>query len=226
MAVQVKICGIQTPEHAAASVEAGADFVGLIFAPSRRRITVEQARLIADAARTTAAWQVRTIGVVGVFVNEDPTVINTLVADVGLDWVQLSGHELLAQAVEVAAPVVKAVRFDGDASEAAWLAQPDVGVTQHYPLLVDAHVQGSYGGAGVTGDWAQAAALAQYWPVWLAGGLTPENVRAAVETVRPAVVDVSSGVETNGVKDVAKVNAFIRAAKREYAPPTDDAHGT
>lgn len=226
MAVQVKICGIQTPEHAVASVEAGADFVGLIFAPSRRRINVEQARVIAEAARATAAHHGRTVGVVGVFVNEDPTVINAVVTDVKLDWVQLSGHEHLEQAVEVTVPVVKAVRFDGDASEAAWLAQPDTGVTQHYPLLVDAHVHGSYGGAGITGDWQQAAALAQRWPVWLAGGLTPDNVLAAVQTVRPAVVDVSSGVETNGVKDIAKVNAFIRAAKHNDAPQFDDAHGT
>ena len=99
------------------------------------------------------------------------------------------------------------MRFDGDQGEAAWIAQ------RRHPLLVDAHVPGSFGGAGVTGDWMQAAALARSAEVWLAGGLTPDNVANAVAQVRPAVVDVSSGVETDGVKDANKIRAFIANAQ-------------
>ncbi len=223
--VQVKICGIQTAEHAVASVEAGADFLGLILAPSRRRVEPRQAELIVEAARSAAAERATPVNVVGVFVNEHPDVINTLVTTLGLDWVQLSGYETLGLAAAIDVPVVKAVRFDGHPSEAEWLAQPEAGVTRNYPLLVDAHVQGSFGGAGVTGDWDAAAVLASRWPVWLAGGLTPDNVMSAVRAVRPAVVDVSSGVETHAAKDTAKIRAFIRAAKHGDAPQTDNAPG-
>ncbi|MFO7166561.1 MAG: phosphoribosylanthranilate isomerase, partial [Chloroflexota bacterium] len=79
-------------------------------------------------------------------------------------------------------------------------------------LLVDAHVPGSYGGSGVLADWERAAQLARKLPIVLAGGLTPENVGAAISIVRPYAVDVSSGVETAGVKDVQKIHAFVRAA--------------
>ncbi len=223
--VQVKICGIQTPEHAAASIEAGADFLGLILAPSRRRVGPQQARHIVEAARTAAEVRETPVKIVGVFVNEHPDVINTLVAELGLDWVQLSGRETIAAATTVGVPVVKAVRFDNHPSEAEWLAQPDVGVTRSYPLLVDANVHGSFGGAGITGDWEAAAALARRWPVWLAGGLAPDNVATAIRTVRPAIVDVSSGVETAAVKDIAKIQAFIRAAKHTDVPQTDGARG-
>lgn len=221
MSAQVKICGIRQPEHAVAAVQAGADFLGLIFAPSRRQISVEQARAIVESARAVAAEQQTPIGIVGVFVNEQAQSINAVVDALELDWVQLSGHEPITIAYEIRVPVVKAVRFDQHESERTWLDQLNADVTERYPLLVDAHVSGSYGGAGVTADWTTAAQLAQRWPVWLAGGLTPENVADAIQAVRPSVVDVSSGVETNAVKDVAKINAFIRAAKQVDALQTN-----
>lgn len=221
MSAQVKICGIRQPEHAVAAVQAGADFLGLIFAPSRRQISVEQARAIVETARAVAAQQQTPIGIVGVFVNEQAQSINAVVDALELDWVQLSGHEPITIAYEIRVPVVKAVRFDQHESERTWLDQLNADVTERYPLLVDAHVSGSYGGAGVTADWTTAAQLAQRWPVWLAGGLTPENVADAIQAVRPSVVDVSSGVETNAVKDVAKINAFIRAAKQVDALQTN-----
>lgn len=213
MAVDVKICGIMTPEHARSAVAAGADLIGLVFAPSRRRISVEQAREIAAAARDTAAERGRSVGIVGVFVNEQPEQINAIVASVGLDWAQLSGHEELAIIGAINAPVIKAIRFDDHPSEMGWLAQSaETGRVD--PLLIDANVTGSFGGAGVTGDWEQAAALARRRSTWLAGGLTPENITAALERVQPQAVDVSSGVETGGVKDLAKIQAFIQNAKR------------
>lgn len=217
MPVEVKICGIMTPEHGRAAVTAGADYIGLVFAPSRRQITLPQAHAIVAAVRAEAGVS-RVVRIVGVFVNEQPQVINQLAAALGLDWVQLSGHEILASATAIERPVVKAIRFDGHSSEADWLAQPEHG-TPGYPLLVDAHVTGSFGGAGVTSDWQQATALGRRWPIWLAGGLRPENVAQAVQVVQPQIVDVSSGVETGGVKDVAKIETFIRAARQAGATP-------
>lgn len=211
MTVAVKICGIMQPEHAAAAVQTCADLIGLVFAPSRRRVTSEQARIIADAARAAAQERGRAVGVAGVFVNEQPATINALAGEVGLDYAQLCGHETPDDAAALLLPIVKVVRFDGHPSEAAWLADREMRST---PLLVDASVPNSFGGAGVQADWQAAADLSRRRVVWLAGGLTPDNVAAAVAIVQPAVVDVSSGVETDGVKDLAKITAFIQAAKQ------------
>lgn len=207
--VRVKICGLMTPEDGRAAVAAGADLLGLVLAPSRRQVDVTQARAIAAAAREEARESGRVVEIVGVFVNESPEVINGLAREIGLDRAQLSGHEDAAAAPLIDVPVAKAIRFDDHSGEAAWLSQREAS------LLVDARVSGSYGGAGVVADWDRAAELAAQRPLWLAGGLTPANVAAAIRAVRPAVVDVSSGVETDGAKDIAKVAAFIRAAHAE-----------
>lgn len=201
----VKICGIMTPEHARVAAQAGARYIGLVFAPSRRRVSVAQAYEIMTALHDANTQHNMHVEAVGVFVNASADEINAVAAEVGLDHAQLSGHELIAHAEAIAVPVIKAIRFDGDTSEAAWIMQ------RTYPLLIDAHVAGSFGGAGVTGDWVQASKLAQTTDVWLAGGLTPDNVADAVAQVQPAVVDVSSGVETGGVKDAQKIRAFIAA---------------
>lgn len=203
----VKICGIMTPEHARTAVEAGAHYIGLVFAPSRRQVTLDQARRIVAALRDANSTYGTQTESVGVFVNATADEINAIAADVGLDRVQLSGHEPAALAGSINAPVIKAVRFDHDASEDEWLAYP------HHPLLIDAHVPGSFGGAGITGDWHRAADLARHAEVWLAGGLTPHNVAVAIQQVQPAVVDVSSGVETDGVKDAEKIRTFIAVAR-------------
>ncbi|HSH81085.1 MAG TPA: phosphoribosylanthranilate isomerase [Herpetosiphonaceae bacterium] len=213
MAITVKICGIRTVEAALVAAEAGADMIGLVFAPSRRQVDAATARQIVAALRGSPAG--RDVMAVGVFVDEAPTAITRLAREVGLDWVQLSGHEPVETVAEIELPAAKALRFDGDASERGWLDQPvacDV-----LPVLVDAHVAGSFGGAGVVGDWQAAARLARQRPVLLAGGLTPNNVAAAVVDVQPWGVDVSSGVETNGVKDLDKIRAFIHAARTTEA---------
>lgn len=200
------------PEHAQAAVQAGAEYIGIMFAPSRRQVDSELAVAIAAAARQAAAELGRIVGVVGVFVDEQPDTINAIVAEAGLDLAQLSGHEWPDVSAAIAVPVVKAIRFDGHASEAAWLA-----LDRDRPLLVDAHVAGALGGTGVKGDWQRAATLAAERPIWLAGGLTPANVGEAVRLVRPRVVDVSSGVEHNGSKDAGLIAAFVGAAKAAEA---------
>jgi phosphoribosylanthranilate isomerase len=217
VAVAVKICGIRTPEAALAAAEAGADLIGLVFAPSKRQVDAPLARNIIDVLRRSARGQDTTV--VGVFVDDRPEHIMEIATTVGLDWVQLSGHEPVEVAAAIDLPSVKALRFDGDPSEAGWLQRDlacDVG-----PLLIDAHVPGSFGGAGIVADWSAAHRVAATRPVLLAGGLTPMNVAAAIAAVRPWGVDVSSGVETDGVKNLDKIRAFVRAAKTAVLAPVE-----
>lgn len=205
----VKICGLRTVEHAIATAAAGADMVGLVFAPSRRRVSVGEGAAIAAALRAGGGPRPR---IVGLFVNEAPAAILATAQAVGLDLVQLSGDEPPEDADQLPLPLIKALRLDGSAREAAWVRRAGPGLT----ILVDAHVPGAYGGTGAQADWGRAAELARRAPVILAGGLTPENVAAAIAAVRPAGVDVSSGVETDGAKDSAKIEAFLGAARAAH----------
>jgi len=205
----VKICGLRTIEHALAAADAGADMLGLVFAASRRQVSTEQATMIAEAVRATP--RARRVTIVGLFVNQAPERMLAIARWCGLDAIQLSGDEPSEVAGQLSGiALFKAIRLDGAPSETGWLAaNPAPGVH----LLVDAHVPGSYGGAGVLADWSRAAELAHRRSIVLAGGLTPENVDAAIRHVQPAGVDVSSGVETNDVKDAAKIRAFVAAAR-------------
>jgi phosphoribosylanthranilate isomerase len=207
--VRIKICGLRTPEHALAALTAGADLLGIILAPSRRQVASEDAARITAAVR--AADPQRRAPVVGVFVNAPVALMRELVEQGAIDRVQLSGDEPVELADELAGiPIIKTLRLNGAAHEQDWI---DRAIASDVRLHVDAHVPGSYGGAGVTGDWNRAAELAASHPILLAGGLTPENVGAAIRRVHPWGVDVSSGVETDGVKDVARIQAFIAAAR-------------
>lgn len=202
----VKICGLRTAEHALAAATAGADMLGLMFAPSKRQITSPQAAALVATLRQHAAGT--RVQIVGVFVNESPAVMDAIASEVGLDYVQLSGNETPEQAARLHTPWIKAIRFDDSALERDWLAKE---TTQ--PLLIDAHVPRSYGGSGQVADWARATDLATQRPLLLAGGLTPATVTEAITRVHPWGVDVSSGVETNGVKDIGKIAAFIIAVR-------------
>ncbi len=218
----VKICGVSEPRHARAAASYGADLIGVVFAPSRRQVTMGQARRIAEAlgdrpgppgAPSVAAVEERLRAarplLVGVFADQDADTINSIADECALDLLQLSGSEPWEACALLNRPVLKCLKVrEGQAA-------PDVLTQVHGGalLLLDPYVEGSYGGAGVTLDWQVAARVAEKEPVMLAGGLRPDNVARAVGTVRPWAVDVSSGVETEGVKDVAKIRAFIRAAK-------------
>lgn len=209
----IKICGLRTVEHALVALNAGADYLGMIFAPSRRQVGEVQAAAITEALRAAPIGPSgRRPGLVGVFVNEAPGRMLSLYERLRLAAIQLSGDEgvdMLDHLKDV--PVFKAVRFSGTPSEDAWLTS--VLAAPMLRLLADAHVSGSYGGAGVVGDWKTAASLAGSRPILLAGGLTPQNVAEAIREVRPWGVDVSSGIETDGVKDSAKIRAFIAAVR-------------
>jgi phosphoribosylanthranilate isomerase len=212
--VIIKICGIKTLESALAAVKAGADMLGFNFYPlSPRYITPEKCAEIVASLKLRGA---RFTGV-GVFVNEPVQQMLEIMADCGLDLAQLSGDELTENLSALPGKTFKAVR-PRSLPEADELLSK-FGRVQAPALLVDAHVEGAYGGAGETGDWAVARHLAQQAPILLAGGLNPENVAAAVTAVSPWGVDVASGVESSpGVKDPAKISAFIAAARAEINP--------
>jgi phosphoribosylanthranilate isomerase len=218
----VKICGVSEPRHARAAASYGADFIGVVFAPSRRQVTMGQARRIAEAlgertgppaapsvdaveARLRAARPL----LVGVFADQDTDTINAIAGECRLDLVQLSGSEPWEMCGLLDRPVLKCLKVREGQAPGEVLAMVHGGAL----LLLDPYVEGAYGGAGVTLDWEVAARVAEKRPVVLAGGLRPDNVAQAVGAVRPWAVDVSSGVETEGVKDVAKIRAFIKAAK-------------
>ncbi|RRR67577.1 MAG: phosphoribosylanthranilate isomerase [Candidatus Viridilinea halotolerans] len=205
----IKICGLRTIEHALVAAEAGADLLGLVFAPSRRQVSVAEAIPLVAAIRALPAPRPR---LVGLFVNTPPATINAIAAQLNLDLVQLSGDEPVDAGADLTLPIIRSIRMDGSPREAAWLAQRRFA---HHAILylVDAHVAGSYGGTGVQADWQQAAQLARQVPLLLAGGLHAGNVAEAITLVRPLGVDVSSGVEANGHKDSDKMKGFVGAAR-------------
>jgi phosphoribosylanthranilate isomerase len=192
--------------------------IGLVFAPSKRRVTPEQAAALVAALRQHPAGA--RVAVVGLFVNTEVAQINHVIEQCGLDYVQLSGDELPQHAAGIRRPVMKSLRLNDSPTDTAWLALAAGKTPQAAslelapcPLLVDAHKPGSYGGTGTLADWTKAAELARQRPLLLAGGLAPDNVAAAIAQVQPWGVDVSSGVETDGVKDTARIEAFIQAAR-------------
>jgi len=159
--------------------------------------------------------------VVGVFVNESVDEMNRLADSIGLDFIQLSGDEPAEIQGALNRPVIRALRLPAGMTpdEARSLAEEYLDCpTPAMALLLDTHVSGSYGGNGIPGDWNVARALAERYPVILAGGLRPETVNDALRTVRPFGVDVSSGVETDGVKDAMKIRQFIAAARAASIP--------
>ena len=211
---RVKICGIMEKSHALAAIEAGSDFIGLVFAPSRRQVSVVQAQEIVSAIKERS----NTTEVVGVFVNVPAPVVNRTAAACNLDRVQLSGNESWAYCCEINQPLIKAVRI-GQGQDPEEICDSlaigdEVLSGRRHLLLLDSLVEGSYGGTGVTSDWELFREVAGRFPAIIAGGLTPETVARAIEMVSPWGVDVSSGVESNGIKDTARIKAFVDAVRR------------
>ena len=200
--VRVKICGITSREDALHAAASGADALGFVFYDkSPRAVTPAQ-------VRTIIAGLPPLVTCVGLFVNEAPEQVRAIAEQCGLDVIQLHGDEDPVACHYPPHRVVKALRVR-DAQSLA-----DHGAYQVSALLLDAWVPESYGGTGHLGNWELAETVARQRPVILAGGLTPENVAAAVRQVRPYGVDVSSGVESEpGKKDPEKVARFIRMAK-------------
>ena len=210
---RIKICGIRDKVDALAAIEAGADFIGLVFAPSQRQVSPTRAREISSAVKKTSA----ATKVVGVFANAPSFQVNELADSCALDWVQLSGDESWEYCHEVARPVIKAIRIDQQSPEELY-AELSAGnkllPAQGFIALLDSRVEGQYGGTGESFNWNLAQEVAKRFPVIIAGGLDPKNVARLIKKVTPWGVDVSSGVETGGVKDIAKIKTFIEAVRK------------
>ena len=211
--VRVKVCGITEVEPALMAARAGADFVGLIFAPGRRQITLEKAREIVKALHREKF----TVEVVGVFVNLTAREVNQIAQVVSLDRVQLSGDEPWEYCRDIEKPVIKAVYVSADITSSSITRSIYSGLQMLSgikPLvLLDTQHKGMHGGTGQTFDWRLARDAAQHYPVVLAGGLTPENIAQAIDTVYPWGVDASSGLETNGVKDIKKIEKCVKTVR-------------
>jgi len=209
---RIKICGIRDENHALAAVEAGADFIGLVFAPSKRQVTPTQACEIVSAVKKSSD----ATKVVGVFVNAPASQVNEIADFCALDCVQLSGDESWEYCCEIVEPIIKAIRI-GQQSPEELCAELSTGgellPAQRFITLLDSQVEGKYGGTGESFNWNLAQQVAERFPVIIAGGLDPKNVARLIETVRPWGVDVSSGVESNGLKDASKIRAFVKAVR-------------
>jgi phosphoribosylanthranilate isomerase len=201
--VRSKICGITRVEDALLAAEAGADAIGLVFyAKSPRVVDVRQARAIVAALPPF-------VTTVGLFVNASRCEINEILDAVPLDLLQFHGDECAADCAGYHRPYVKALRVQpGDDVRARCAEFP-----QAAGILLDTFVPGVPGGTGQAFDWSLVPADPGC-PIILAGGLDAENVAAAIRQVRPWAVDVSGGVEAGkGVKDAAKVRAFVAAVR-------------
>ena len=212
--VRVKIEGLRDPGTAVRIAELGADAVGLVFAESPRRVTCDQAREIVAAL---PPW----VATVGVFVNEHPGAINAIVAHARIGYVQLHGDEGPDLVGQINARCIKAFRV----RDQGWLDDvrrwlDGLAASDHFAaVLLDAYNPKVRGGTGQAFNWSlvaearEAGKTAGIDPIILAGGLNPACVAEAIRTVRPWAVDVASGVEASpGVKDLAKVSAFLDAA--------------
>jgi phosphoribosylanthranilate isomerase len=211
----VKICSLRRPVHAQYVAEAGADLFGLIFAEARRQVTPLVAREIVDEARRLHSG----LRAVGTFVGHRADDINLIADEVGLDLVQLHRSDVLADGGRIERPVLLVIHT-GPATTLESVSSAANAIVESGSLLagiiVDGFKAGSHGGTGTKADWSLARELAEIYPVILAGGLHTENVGGAIESVGPAGVDVSSGVETDGEKDRAKIIAFVREARAGF----------
>jgi phosphoribosylanthranilate isomerase len=203
MRTRTKICGITRIEDALSAVEHGADAIGLVFyAPSPRYVTIEQATAISAALPPF-------VSVVALFVNPSVSEVNEVIAKVNVDLLQFHGDESEAECVQYGLSYLKAVRVKHDTNLIQYAQRYHLAKA----LLLDTYSDQAVGGTGETFDWALIPKKLPL-PIILAGGLTTENVSAAIKQVKPYAVDVSGGVEmAKGIKDVAKIAAFMAAIK-------------
>lgn len=206
---KVKICGLSEPNTLTTAIDAGADFIGLVFyEPSPRHVDIEVAKYLSNFIPDT-------VQVVGLFVNPDNNYLSSVINEVPLTMIQLHGDESIERAGEVkekfGLPIIKALSIS---------SKEDLKNIKQYEdiadlLLFDAKGENISGGNGKVFDWSILGQYQGTKPWMLAGGLTPNNVNEALKTLKPHALDVSSGVESaKGVKDNDKIRAFISAVKQ------------
>ena len=236
-----KICGFRDSSNALVAAESGADLVGFVFVEGvRRQLQPEQGAEIISQLRRSLNAKAADIstdiplslegegrgegdvpayvpGIVGLFANQSVQFVNEVIRLCGLDYVQLCGDEPPEMWDLLDVPVIRQVKVREDLprDESLEIACRQVreALDAGHNALLDKHQAGHLGGTGIVFDWSLARDIATDYRVSLAGGLTPDNVAEAISTVRPWGVDVSSGVETDGLKDPAKIRAFAAAVR-------------
>lgn len=220
MATEVKICGLKNAEALRAVIEAGADYFGFVLAPSKRRVDLATAATLVQAAQNGS----RRIRSVALVVDADDDLLTAIATDVRPDFLQLHGKETTERVGEIhrrwGIPIIKAasVASAGDVRKAQAYVRPGelADIVLYDAKAPDGAVQA--GGHGQAFDWSLLAPV-RGTRFALAGGLTSESVAEAVRQTGATIVDVSSGVETNGEKDAALIRRFINAAKAANTAP-------
>ena len=208
---KVKMCGISKVETIPAVVEAKPDYMGLVFAPSKRQVTVDQAKILVEELHKQCInhYDTKVVKTVGVFVNETLDNLVRIADTANLDAVQLHGDEdetfIQSLKERTNVEVWKAIQIRTAADTEKWIdSSADM-------LLFDAYHKDERGGTGEVFDWSSLDAFER--PFMLAGGIDSTNVARAIRTVRPYGIDISSGIETDGVKDDEKIKAFTNIVR-------------
>lgn len=217
---RLKICGLRNAEHALVAAEVSVDYIGFVFVPGvRREISVECARSTIQEYRSERGEGGPLL--VGLFADQPLCDVNYVIQHCGLDLAQLCGNETPGYWNGVSVPVIKQVKVPVKGLSKDIVNETRKSVERVVLLgqtaMLDRYEVGTLGGTGRTFDWSIAVQIADVYDVLLAGGLTSENVGCAIATVRPWGVDVSSGVEVNGVKDAKKIRAFAEQVRRADA---------
>jgi phosphoribosylanthranilate isomerase len=209
---RVKFCGITRPEDACAAIALGVDAIGLVFVPqSRRCVDLAQARAVIAEVPPL-------VSVIGLFMDAEPAEVAQVLDALPLDSLQFHGRESAAFCGQFNRPYVKALAM-GDAVDVVHAAS---GYAAARGVLLDAHRSGEQGGSGERFDWS-AIPQSMAARIVLAGGLTPDNVAAAITQVRPHAVDVSSGIESApGIKCPERMRQFMNEVERASRQPRRD----
>ncbi len=203
MSIKVKICGIRSLEAAQAALNSGADFLGFIFVPNTKRyITPEDAKKIIDSARSEE------IKIIGVFRDQPLEEVNQITEKLNLDYVQLHGQETPEYVNQINSKIIKAFNLSSNFDTEKTSSKMEKYKADYF--MLDRQIVGE----GDMLDPYLVNELASEFPVFLSGGLTPDNVQQVLKVVKPFAVDVSSGVETNGEKDLVKIKKFISLVKK------------
>lgn len=200
------------------AAKTGANYLGMVFVPGVRR------EISRETAKDIVGTLVDNLGdekpmMVGLFADQPLEEINDISRDVGLDFAQLCGNESIEYCNGVLIPVIKQVKVPENCVPDSILREIEIIVSSGHKVLLDKYEPGVAGGTGKTFDWNIAKLASEQFEIILAGGLTPTNIAAAIKKVEPWCVDVSSGVESNGLKDSSKIIEFATSVRKSEELP-------